>query len=298
MIKQIIERIRDIALELFFIGVTAIVTAFLPTESSLSVVVVVILCSLLLYFGMVVLRTWINRPFYSRYPNEEAARDSLAKIIASTKKQMDIMSKVGTTIFFLFDEYVNVLSRGDVTINLILVNPFDKSLIATLDKMFTDSDAESERWERMKSNILERIQKLYSNQKITLTDKNELVDTMESFSGYKGVILASIYLWRTALRIADERFSHTLKDKGINYSGGKLDSLHIYLSASLPNTKAWISDKKCGVIGTYSSLRLGKDNPIDIYKPNVRNNGQERSYFENILDEWNYKLEHATEYTE
>jgi len=110
----------------------------------------------------------------------------------------------------------------------------------------------------------------------------KLLDTARK-EGYKTLIEASTFMWETALKKANEKIA----SEGKHFT---LKTLEIYYCSSLPDIKAWISDEDKGAIGNYDALNIGRDNPVDFYKPRKKDSS-EYYHFQNFLKVWDYKID-------
>ena len=287
MFRKIIEKISDVFFELLFIGITALVTSFIGLSYSRIYILLSTIIMLLLYIVIVVLKQKYKRPFRKRFTNEKQALPEIKKLIKATNKEMNILSKVGTTIFDLFDEYVELLQNESVLVKIILVDPTYEKLIELIDKMFADKEEAAPRhkkWLKMITDILERLDFYLEQGSIDKTDYSNLTALLGNAekNGYKDLISASKLMWEIAQKKANEKAVSNNKHH-------ILKNLQIYYCKNLPDIKAWISDGNKGAIGNYDAMNLGRDNPIDFYKPNDGDN-PESSQFRNILDVWDYKI--------
>ena len=110
---------------------------------------------------------------------------------------------------------------------------------------------------------------------------NDLLTSAEK-NGYRDLISASKFMWELTQKKANEKAMSNNKHH-------ILTNLYIYYCKSLPDIKAWIFDGEKGAIGNYDAMNLGRENPIDFYNPNSKDN-PEASQFQNILNVWDYKI--------
>lgn len=57
-------------------------------------------------------QTHKNRFFTKRFKNEEEAIPTIAELSRNSKSKLCVLSKVGSSIFFNFDDYASVLEKG------------------------------------------------------------------------------------------------------------------------------------------------------------------------------------------
>ena len=120
-------------LEILFIGITAVVASFAGSLRNRIYIVYSTLFILIAYIFVAMLKQRYKRPFQKRFINEKQAILQIKKLLNSTKKELNILSKVGTTVFDLFDEYVELLQKESILVNIVLVDPTDDSLIELIE---------------------------------------------------------------------------------------------------------------------------------------------------------------------
>jgi hypothetical protein len=282
------ERIANASLELLFMCIIAIITCLIGSNYQQIIHIIIAFFIFLLIYIAIIKALEANPPFQGRFKNEEQAKSKIMELLKNTERSMDILSKVGTTIFDLFDEYVTLLQKN-VKTTVVLIDPTDEELLKLINKMFFQTKKASSNHDEKLDNLIKSIIKktslLFETGAITEEEHSKLIYLLNTAreKGYKTLIEASKLMWEMALKKANEKFAST----GNNYT---LNTLEIYYCSSLPDIKAWISDRDKGAIGNYDALNIGRDNPIDFYKPRNEND-LESCQFRNILDVWDYKID-------
>lgn len=283
--KKIVDFIKDALLELIFIGLTGLIVSLIEPSFSKVYVPIAILIILFMYLAIIYIYNRFNRPFKQRFDNEDSAASHLKKLINSSHEELCILSKVGTTIFFLFEEYVDLLKKGTVKIKILLVDPEYEVLIDLIDKMFIDQSEISPKWRNMIFKIKMYLNDYAKDGIISASDYNNLNQMLDGAKSYRDLIIASHYMWLIAVMVANMR----AKNEHFHVT---LQTLEIYYCKDIPDIKAWISDGKNGAIGNYDVLRLGRDNPVDFYETSPSHH-HETQQFKNILEIWNYKAKES-----
>jgi hypothetical protein len=282
------ERLANASLELLFMCIIAIITCLIGGNYQQIIHIIVAFFIFLLIYVAITKVLEADLPFQGRSKNEEQAKSKIMELLKNTERSMDILSKVGTTIFDLFDEYVTLLQKN-VKTTVILIDPTDEELLKLINKMFFQTKKASSNHDEKLDNLIKSIIKktslLSQTGAITEEEHSKLIELLNTAkeNGYKTLIEASKLMWEMALKKANEKFA----SMGNNYT---LKTLEIYYCSSLPDIKAWISDRDKGAIGNYDALNIGRDNPIDFYKPRNKND-LESCQFRNILDVWDYKID-------
>jgi hypothetical protein len=244
------------------------------------------------------IHSYNKRPVAAKFRNEDNALPKIVEMISHTKNNLRVLSKVGTTVFFASKEYSDLLEKGK-KIHVLIVNPNDRILIKTMDKLYVKGTGKGHKWHDLLFKISDRIEALYSEDH--LIDKSQyeklrvLLDPNIA-KGYRNLIVASLEMWKLTWSRANER----LQSEGKHLSPDSLD-LRVYGNSVLPDLKAWIFDDDACLIGHYGEVSLGRENPIDFYNSH-RNRGSEghkiKDYkdsqsweIQNIIDIWNFYFE-------
>ncbi|MCL1957165.1 MAG: hypothetical protein FWF63_07570 [Fibromonadales bacterium] len=295
LFKKVIERLvseksANTSRDLLFMCIIAIITCLIQGNYE-QIIPIAIAFIIFLTIYIVIIRTLVkaNLPFQERFKNENKAKSKIVELLRGTKKSMDILSKVGTTIFDLFDEYVTLLQKN-VKTTVILIDPTDEQLLKLINKMFFQAESPfpyGEKLENLIENIIKKLTRYFKRKVITEEEYNKLIILLDTArkDGYKTLIEASTFMWETALKRANEKVA----SMGNNYTL-TLNTLEIYYCSSLPDIKAWISDKDKALIGNYDALNIGRDNPIDFYNPRKKDS-LEYYHFQNFLKVWDYKID-------
>jgi len=282
------EKVANASRDLLFMCLIAMITCLIQGNYQQIIHIIIAFIIFLIIYIAITKALKVNLPFQKRFKNEEQAKSKIVELLKDTNRSMDILSKVGTTIFDLFDEYVALLQKN-VKTTVVLIDPTNKELLSLINKMFFTNKKPSSHYDDKLDNLIKSIIKkinYYLNKKVITNEEHSKLTKLLNIAekeGYKFLIEASTFMWKTALKKANEK---NTSDK--NYF--TLNTLEIYYCSSLPDIKAWISDKDKGAIGNYDALNIGRDNPIDFYKPH-KIDDLESCQFQNILDVWNYKID-------
>lgn len=175
-----------------------------------------------------------NRFFLPRFKNEEEALPTLTKLIDESNRKLCILSKVGTSIFFNFNDYAFALKKGRI-VQVLMADPDDTQLIELMDRIYIQQTNVSKSWISMLSKLRAKLDDI--NEKIQLPEKgyslvrNLLDKNKDGKNGYRSLIYASIMMWEMAQQIANRNLSE---------SGSTLTThgLDIRTSSVLPDIKA------------------------------------------------------------
>lgn len=283
MLKKGLTFAADLLVKLAFLGIAAYLTPLIikgPIDSLVYVWLVSIITLLVLMVKD--LRAYIARPFSKRYCNEEDAMPAIQEMVTHTQKDLCVLSKVGTSVFFGFRAYSQLL-ENERTIQVLMADPDDASLISLMDRIYVHQKTVANRWARMVSQIQLEVDALYGDGAFPQTTYEVLKEILVTDGGYRNVIAASIYMWTIAQDMANERLR--LAGKPI-----KVHGLDIRVYNVLPDIKAWIVDSRSCALGHYDAIHLGRDNPVDIYRPG-RLHHTERWQLDNVLAVWRFKFE-------
>lgn len=142
-----------------------------------------------------------------RFKNEVEAMPKIKQMFSKTKRKLCVLSKVGTSIFFSFPEYVKLL-EDDPPIQVLMVDPDDKTLIGLMDKIYVHQTKVKNRWKKMLSQMTTKLEELHDENLIpdgphknikTLLDN----EANEKNIGYRNIIIASIMMWNLAKKQAE-----------------------------------------------------------------------------------------------
>jgi hypothetical protein len=231
-----------------------------------------------------------RRPFSKRFRNEKEAYSEICAMTAGCKKKIYILSKVGTSIFFTFSEYSKALQDGRI-IKILLVDPADSALIDLMNRIYVHQSTVSKNWAGMVAELNARLEVINEVHRLPSKEYEEIRTLLreatvgDGSKGYRTLILASALLWNLAQVVANRQ----LYEQGIPFTTHGLD---IRTYDVLPDIKAWIFDDNSCVLGNYDAFHLGRDNPIDIYRPGL-GHAVERWQLENVIEIWNHKFEAA-----
>jgi hypothetical protein len=181
---------------------------------------------------------------------------------------------LGTSVFFAFRQYSRLLV-DERTIHVLIADPDDSTLISVMDKIYVYQENVANRWARMMSQINGALDSLHADALIRRHGYEKLKAILSGGDGYRNVIIGSIYLWGLAQSTANVR----LRSLGRPVTVHGLD-LRVY--NVLPGIKAWIVDDASCALGHYKAIHLGRDNPVDIYRPSKRR-AMEHWQFENVM---------------
>jgi hypothetical protein len=286
-IKQFSDGIIDILVKVVFTCIAGLVTPLIISIYVKPLVYVwLALIALLVVLLLRDFKVYWNRPFSQRFRNEVEAMPKIKKIISKTKRKLCVLSKVGTSIFFSFLEYSKLL-ENDRAIQVLMVDPEDTDLIRLMDKIYVQQTEVKNRWRSMLREMQRQLEDLYDNDIIPQGPYKEINTLLNTDGGYRNVIYASIITWNLAETMAIARRRRAKKK-------GTIPGIKIKVYNVLPDIKAWITDDEWCALGHYDALHLGRDNPIDIYKPGRKRNA-ERWQFENVMAVWSYKFNQARE---
>jgi len=282
------ERIENACRDLLFMCLIAIITCIMGGKYE-QILHIIIASFIFLIIYIAIIKILANPPYPKRFQDEDQAKPKIIELLRSTEKSMDILSKVGTTIFDLFDEYVTLLQKKEVKTKVVLIDPTDEELLKLINKMFFQTINSSfyyDRFDNLIKNLIKKTSLLFEAGFITKEEYDKLIELLNTAieKGYKTLIEASKFMWETALKRANEKVA----SMGNNYKL-TLNTLEIYYCNSLPDIKAWISDKDKALIGNYNALNIGRDNLIDFYNPRKKDS-LEYYHFQNFLKVWNYKI--------
>lgn len=245
--------------------------------------VVILLLSWKLY------QTHKNRFFTKRFKNEEEAIPTIAELSRNSKSKLCVLSKVGSSIFFNFDDYAAVLEKGR-PVQVLVADPEDAQLIDLMNRIYVKQANVSKSWLKMVSQLRSKLEEINDHhdlpEKEYIEIQKMLDQNKDGSGGYKLLIYACIKMWFLAQYVANQN----LKKTGSAFETHGLD---IRSYNVLPDIKAWIFDEGCCVLGNYDALHLGRDNPIDLYQPR-KDNGVEHWQFQNVLQIWEFKFEKAS----
>ena len=285
--KKIADRTVDLLLKLLF---TAVSAALLPLviKRTPGPFVYILMSSLLLLTILVVrdIHAYFTRPVVERLKNEEEAIPRIREIIESTEFHLRVLSKVGTSVFFLFRKYSQILAEGK-TIEVLIIDPEASSLISFMNEIYVQQRDTANRWGRLVGQIGVELDTLRGEEEIDAETYTEIENLLESSKeyGYGPLILGSIKMWKTAQKNANQRLRS--QEKMVTVHG-----LSIKAYNEFPDIKAWISDNQLHAVGNYDSLHLGRDNHIDIYKKRRYNKPQSEA-IEKAQEVWRVKWEKA-----
>ena len=266
---------------LAFAVIAAIATPYVsPKPASPLAYVGIGFAVLALILGVRVYHSYRSRPFARRFRNESEAYDTIAALLEGVHEHVCVISKAGTSIFFSFQQYCQLLER-ELKLEVLMVDPEDRSLIELMDKIYADQKEITKRWDHLLAQIRTSLEDLKLNSNITDEAHDRVYAYLDGCGGYRDLILASVTLWK----YAQERANANLHGKGIPVS---VHGLTIRTYNVLPDIKAWIFDGKACLIGNYDALHLGRDNPIDLYRPS-RGNELESWQFENVVSIWEHR---------
>ncbi|EDN70559.1 membrane protein [Beggiatoa sp. PS] len=294
-IQSFFEWSIDFLAAIVLASVVAILTPLIiDQEKSLNYTFVYIwLVSLILIILLLlkIYQSHRNRVFSERFRNEKEAMPTLAILASKTNAKLCILSKVGTSIFFAFQNYSFALEKG-LNLQVLVVDPNDQSLIELMNRIYVQQENISKRWTSMLSELrakLDEIHERFQLPKASYEKVRDLLDEKKNENkGYQSLIMASIMMWDLAEDIANKR----LAEAGTPLTTHGLD---IRTYNVLPDIKAWFFDDSCCALGNYDALHLGRDNPIDLYQPK-NHHGLELWQFENVLEIWKYKFSKAQKF--
>lgn len=229
-----------------------------------------------------------NRFFTKRFKNEEEAIPTIAELSRNSKSKLCVLSKVGSSIFFNFDDYAAVLEKGR-PVQVLVADPEDRQLIDLMNRIYVKQTNVSKSWLKMVGQLRSKLEEINENhdlpEKEYIAIQKMLEQNKDGSGGYKLLIYACFQMWLLAQHVANQN----LKKTGSTFETHGLD---IRSYDMLPDIKAWIFDEGCCLLGNYDALHLGRDNPIDLYQPR-KDNDVERWQFQNVLQIWDFKFEKA-----
>lgn len=279
--KSVADSVNDGLIALAFAAIAAAITPHIsPTEISL--LAYAWLGSVVLAIAMIV-RMYVSyrsRPFSRRFKSEEEAQGTLRSLLRGATNRVCVLSKVGTSIFFSFPDYSQRLEQG-VKIEVIVVDPDDHALITLMDKIYVEQKQIATRWGYLISQIRTSLDQLRREEQVSDEVYTKVRSHLDPCNGYGDLIRASILMWEHAEQCANQRLS----EQSVPISVHGLD---LRKCTVLPDIKAWIFDTKQCMIGNYDALHLGRDNPVDLYRPGPRTK-LETWQFENIVAVWDHK---------
>jgi hypothetical protein len=283
MVDKILYLLKDVFLNLVFIGAATLVTGVVGMSIGLFYAFISTIVFMMLFVIIAYIKKYRARPFDKRCPDEENAKKDLKEIIKTANSELIIITKAGTTIFFLFDDYINLIKRSNVTIKVSLIDPLHDNTVNLIDSTIIKEEITSSKWDKLIHDILNEIKILNETKRINDNDCHYLFGLLKNIKSYKQLIIASHYMWLLAIELANEK---------LNMEGNRVklvseEILKISYYKGIPDIKAWVSDGKIGAFGNYNFFNLGITNPIDIYKD--KNN----QHFINFLKQCNYILEEA-----
>jgi len=283
------ERIENACRDLFFMCLVAIITCIMGGNSS-QIPHIIIAAFIFLIIYIAIIKISANPSYQKSFNDEEQAKPKIIELLRGTEKSMDILSKVGTTIFDLFNEYVILLQKKEVKTKVVLIDPTDEELLKLINKMFFQTKKSSFYYDRLDNlikNLIKKTCSLFESEVITKEEYDKLIELFNTAieNGYKPLIEASKFMWETALKKANEKVVSMENNYRLT-----LNTLEIYYCSSLPDIKAWISDKDKALIGNYDALNIGRDNHIDYYNPRKKDS-LEYYRLQNFIKVWNYKID-------
>ena len=226
------------------------------------------------------------------FPNEKQAMPEICNLLRATKNNLKIMSKAGTTIFYLFRDYIELLKRPNTNVQVILTDPFSDRIISYIDELAIGNSLTSQFDVLISDSLacLTLMSRLTDEEQCDLLVRGIIALVRRTIS-YKQLIIASHITWLIAMRVAtyQNKVSSLLNDS---------NTLKIYYSDSMPRIKAWISDDKICAHGSYAVHALRIDNPVEFYNAKNKDNTSS-SQFRECLAEWNAKKNsaHVQEYS-
>ena len=126
-----------------------------------------------LFIGYI--KSYVNRSAEANYGNEEEALPKTKELISKTENRLLILSKVGTTVFFAFEEYSDLLEKGK-EIQVLTANPYDPILIETMNKLYIKGTGKVNEWQKLLIKIRDGVNAL---NKKGLIDKRQHMKLMK-----------------------------------------------------------------------------------------------------------------------
>ncbi|MDR1564042.1 MAG: hypothetical protein LBS74_03705 [Oscillospiraceae bacterium] len=275
--KRIADFLKERFFELALVALGIVASSFIAIDEKALLGIAVIAVGLVSASVIIALISRINRQYTKRFKNESDANRVLIKLLEKKKCDLNIMSKVGTTIFDLYESYLKFLSKEGTSVSIILTDPNDTGMMALLDRIFNDKKAGlSVVWRNNVDKMLPKLNELYSNKSLEEEDYNFIREQLTKAKGYADIIRASSALWQAAAKMA-----------------GREDALHIYYSQTLPDVKAWIFNNSHLLAGYYHATELGVNSHIYYYKKRKKSNKNRGTYsdFRSYKKLWEYKIE-------
>lgn len=262
--------IRDIISKLFVAAISSIITGIILFDKVLVNELAYLLLLAILTIGLlvgIIINSYLKKPIAAKFKNEEAALPTIKEMISHTQQELCILSKVGTTVFFAFKEYCDLLAKGK-KIKVLIVNPNDAELIKMMDNLYLGTGEENKqtetenKWSALLLKVKVRVNDLYSEKQIDQSQYKNLSNLLNEAKGYRNLILASSEMWNLTRIKANE----LLQSNGTYILAEDALDLRAYGKSDLPDLKAWIFDDTACLIGHHNEVSLGRENPITCYK--------------------------------
>jgi len=247
MENKIIKFCVELFSHVVFIAFLAILNVIIGAKINIPDSLYILSISLLILSCASIYFKWKSTPFDRAFNDESSAYPLIGRMVSELDgyENLRICGASCTSVFSLFDEYVNAMSEGR-SLHICMLNPEAKDIIRYLD------DCEED-----KSRVIEKVRRDIKKleEKIDASTYQLVENLSFSKDTYgKNLIEASILMWFEAHRLAN------IKTKGKLSNG-----LTIYTYNHLPTLKTWIFGDKSIFIGSYGPMPGGAGvfNPIN-----------------------------------
>lgn len=255
MRDRLIKFSNDVVSNIIFLALIAALISILGLQPNPSIYVFIIALLLILFLSFTLLANKLNQPFNKYLLNEKDTYPFLIKILKTYKyyENLRICGTSCTSIFYLFDDYVQAIAGGK-SLTVCILNPEAEIIIEYLDDC-----------EKDKEQVLSKVKKdiIGLEKKIDVTCLEMVKQLINSNNAYgKNLITASILVWFEAHRIADDLTE-----------GQLTNGLKIFLYDHLPTLKCWMFGDNHLFIGGYGPMPggVGINNPIHYIKRSKNN---------------------------
>lgn len=252
---KFIKIFNDVVSNIIFLALIAILISILGLQTNPSIYVFIIALLLIFFLSFTLLANKLNQPFNKYFLNEKDTYPFLIKILKTYKyyENLRICGTSCTSIFYLFDDYVQSIANGK-SLTVCILNPEAEIIIEYLDDCEKDKDQ-----------VLNKVKKdiIGLENKIDVTYLEMVKQLINSNNAYgKNLITASILVWFEAHRIANELTE-----------GQLTNGLKIFLYDHLPTLKSWMFGDNHLFIGGYGPMPggVGINNPIHYIKKSNKN---------------------------